>query len=104
MSFDSAPKREPTDVDTRLGEDLRGVVEQLRNLRERLGPFLEPSPLGDPECLKDAALPAMSPLEERIVWLGGRVMEADEIIKDINSRLYIPTTIDPSVAKIDSSC
>jgi hypothetical protein len=74
------------------------LVDRLRNLRERLVPFLVPdSPSERP--MNDAKIPARSALEERLVWLASQIVDADEILADINTRLYIPATIDPTIGK-----
>lgn len=84
---------EVRDTDVYLGESLQELVDRLRNLRERLVPFLVPDAPSE-RPMNDAKIPEKSALEKRLVWLTGQIVDAEEILTDINTRLYIPATID----------
>ncbi len=86
------------DSDVHLGESLQELVERLGSLRDRIAPFLVPaSPME--RGMDDGKVPERSALEDRLVWITGQIADAEEIISDINTRLYIPATIDPAQAK-----
>lgn len=95
----SAPKAaQVRDSDVYLGDSLVELVASVEGLRVRLAPFLVPG-TDTERPMNDAEIPARSALEGRLVWLIGQIAGAEEIIADINTRLYIPSTIDSPPAK-----